>query len=103
MDFLAPLIQQLGFGGLTGAVAGYAAKKLTKLAAILLGVLFIVLQLLAYKNFVTINWGAMSSAASPHLAEGGRTVLGGIWRILTHNLPFGAAFATGFLLGFKRG
>jgi len=103
MDFLVPLIEQLGLGGLTGAVAGYAAKKLTRLTAICLGILFIVLQLLAYKHFVSINWGEVSSAASPHLAEGGRAALGGIWRILTHNLPFGASFATGFFLGFKKG
>jgi uncharacterized membrane protein (Fun14 family) len=103
MDFLVPLIEQLGFGGLTGAVAGYAAKKVTKWVAIALGLIFILLQLLAYKGFIAINWGEIGSAAQPHLVEGGRSTLSAIWRVLTHNLPFGAAFAGGFWLGFKKG
>ncbi len=103
MGFLVPLIEQLGFGGLVGAVAGYAAKKVTKWVAVAIGLIFILLQLLAYNNFININWGEIGEAAKPALAEGGRSALGGIWRVLTHNLPFGAAFAAGFWLGFKKG
>ena len=101
--FFVPLIQQLGLGGITGAVAGYAFKKVTKLVAIGLGLLFIILQLLAYKHFISINWGEVGHTAAPHVAEGGRSAIATIWRVLTHNLPFGASFAGGFYLGFKKG
>lgn len=101
--WLVPLVQQLGLGGITGAVAGYAFKKLTKVAAIILGVLFITLQLLAYKHFVSIHWGEIGHAAAPHLASGGKSAAATIWQVLTHNLPFGASFAGGFWLGFRKG
>jgi len=39
----------LGFGGITGAIVGYTAKKVTKVVAILLGLVFILIQVLVYK------------------------------------------------------
>jgi uncharacterized membrane protein (Fun14 family) len=101
--WIVPLVQQLGFGGITGALVGFAFKKVTKIVAVLLGVVFILLQYLAYKHFVAINWGEIGSAAAPHLADGGKSVAGGVWKVLTHSLPFGGAFTAGFLLGFKKG
>ena len=103
MEWLKPLIEQLGFGGLTGAIAGYAAKKIAKLAALVLGLLFILLQYLAYKGWVDIQWGEVGKAAAPHLAHGGKSAGMSVWKVLTHNIPFGGAFAAGFWLGFKKG
>jgi uncharacterized membrane protein (Fun14 family) len=99
----APLAS-LGFGGAAGLVVGYAAKKVTKVVALLLGVLFILLQVLAYNELITVNWGAVQHTAQqvwtdPH----GVTLADRAWTILTANLPFGGGFITGFALGFKLG
>ncbi len=101
--WVVPLVQQLGLGGITGAIAGYAFKKLTKIVAIGLGLIFILLQYLAYKHFISINWGEIGGAAAPHLTGGGQSAAAAVWQVLTHNLPFGAAFTGGFVLGFKKG
>jgi len=49
---LAPL----GFGGVAGAIVGYTAKKLTKLVALGLGLLFIAVQLLVHYGLIEVHW-----------------------------------------------
>lgn len=103
-ETLLPIAEQLGFGGLAGFAAGYAAKKLGKLVAIALGLLFIALQLLAFYGFVSIEWGQIQATVDPlleaeSLAQGWRSVLS----VLTYNLPFAAAFAPAFVWGLRRG
>ncbi len=97
---LAPL----GFGGIAGAVVGYTAKKVTKLAALILGGLFIVVQLLVYAGFIEVHWERVQSTAESawHDAQG-VTLAQRAWDILVANLPFGAGFAAGFAIGFKIG
>ncbi|HXQ20832.1 MAG TPA: FUN14 domain-containing protein [Candidatus Acidoferrales bacterium] len=94
----------LGFGGVAGAVVGYTAKKVTKLVALALGLTFILVQVLVYKGFITVDWGAVQSSAEtvwkdPH----GVTLADQAWQILSANLPFGGGFVTGFAIGFKLG
>ena len=83
---------------------GYAAKKAAKVMAVLLGLLFILLQFLAYKNVITLHWDVVGEAANQALDSGVPQSAGQrFMAILTHNLPFGGAFAVGFWLGFKKG
>ncbi len=94
----------LGFGGLAGAVVGYAAKKLTKMLAILLGVLFVVVQVLAYNGWIEVDWLAVQSTAEQAVqSEHGRSAAERAWAMLTANLPWGGGFVAGFALGFKLG
>jgi uncharacterized membrane protein (Fun14 family) len=94
----------LGFGGVAGAIVGYAAKKAAKVVAIALGGLFILLQFLVYKGFISVDWGAVQSTAEALWSDGGgRTLADHAWEILTANLPFGGGFVGGFALGFKLG
>ena len=95
---------QLGFGGVAGAVVGYTSKKLTKLAALLLGLIFLVIQTLVYLKFVSVDWDAVQQTAEhmwrdPH----GVTLAARAWEIVSANLPFGGGFVAGFALGFKVG
>ncbi len=101
---LTGVLPGLGFGGVAGVTVGYTAKKLTKLAAILLGVLFIIVQLLAYFGFITVNWGTVEETAQ-HVWRGpeGATLAEHAWQVLTANLPFAGGFAAGFTIGFKLG
>jgi len=97
-------VASLGFGGVAGAVVGYTAKKVTKLAALILGLVFIAVQILVYEGFVTVNWTAVETTmqgvwVDPH----GVTLADRAWSIVTANLPFGGAFVAGFALGFKLG
>lgn len=99
-----PWVQQLTFGAVAGFVAGYALKKVGKLAAIFLGVIFVVIQLLAWSGFVSVNWQVVQDAVDPLLQTGS---LESAWqrllRVLTFNIPFAAAFVPAFVWGVKRG
>ncbi len=101
---LAGPLAGLGFGGIAGAIVGYTAKKIAKLAAIFLGIVFITLQVLAYYGFVTVNWTAVeTTAVDAWTDQQGQTLAARAWHVIAANLPFGGGFLGGFLIGFKLG
>lgn len=101
---LAPYLEQLSFGLIAGFAAGYAFKKLGKLVAFAVGLLFIALQILAFYGLVTINWGEIQTRVDPLLgAESLEQVWRGLLSVLTFNITFAAAFVPGFLFGVRRG
>ncbi len=94
----------LGFGGIAGAVVGYAAKKLTKMVAIVLGAVFIIIQVMSYNGWIQVDWVALQTTAEQAVeSEGGRSAAEQGWQILTANLPWGGGFVAGFAIGFKLG
>ena len=101
---LAPYLQQVSFGLLAGFAAGYALKKVGKLLAVALGLLFIALQILAYYGFVTVNWAEVQEQVDPLLEA---SALNRLWQglidILTYNLTFAVSFIPGLVFGLKRG
>src|SRR5690606_24987811 len=62
-----PLVEQVGFGAIAGFIAGYALKKVGKVVAIFLGLIFIAIQLLAWSGFVSVNWGIVQERVDPML------------------------------------
>jgi len=108
MDDLGSLLSgpagELGFGGVAGAIVGYTAKKLTKLMALALGLLFITIQTLVYLKFVSVDWNAVQSTAEHVWKDAhGITLADRAWEVISANLPFGGGFIAGFALGFKLG
>ena len=99
MDFLIPFVGTLGFGGLMGYAVGYAAKKVSKLALIGMGILFFAIQYLVYKGFAHVDWGGVAEAGG-HAAKAGGVAF---WKIVTYNVPLGAGFVAGIALGFRKG
>ena len=59
VDVLTPLLIQLGVGGIAGLCTGYALKKIGKLIAVILVLVFIALELLAYKDIISIGYSAL--------------------------------------------
>ncbi len=97
-------MQQLSFGAIAGFAAGYALKKVGKIVAIALGLLFVVLQVLAYYGFVSINWVEVQSRVNPLLeGESLNSFWQGLLNVLTYNVTFAAAFVPGFIVGLRRG
>ncbi len=99
-----PFVEQLGFGAVAGFAAGYALKKVGKLIALAVGLLFVVLQVLAYYGFVAIDWARVQTSVDPLLTPGS---VGGAWHtlvaILTYNVAFAAAFVPALVVGLRRG
>ena len=104
LDTLAPYVSQLTFGGVAGFASGFALKKIGKLAAIALGLLFISVQILVYYGVIEVDWLRVQETINPLLSPDS---LDRGWRslteLLTSNVPFAAAFIPGFLIGFQRG
>lgn len=101
---MAPYLQQISFGALAGFASGYALKKVGKVLAIIVGLLFVALQLLAYYGIVEINWGVVQGHVDPLLEP---ESLGSMWhnlvQLLTYNITFAAAFVPGLIFGLRRG
>jgi uncharacterized membrane protein (Fun14 family) len=102
--YFGALIQQLGFGGIMGYCVGYFSKKVAKTMMLLVGLLFICIQILAYYQFVEPHWDKAAQAVE-HGAKSGvfDHVFGSFMKLLVRNLPFGAAFIGGFWMGMKKG
>ena len=101
VEVLTPLLTQLGVGGIAGLCVGYALKKIGKLVAIILGIAFIGLELLAYYGIININYTALSDWANGVIGQVG--IAEGVLTTIIGNLPFAASFLGGFALGLKIG
>jgi uncharacterized membrane protein (Fun14 family) len=99
MDFIAPFVGMLGFGGLMGYGVGYAAKKVSKLALVGMGILFFLIQYLCYKGLAEVDWGGVAAQGAVAAKAGGIA----FWRIVTYNVSLGAGFVAGIALGFRKG
>lgn len=101
---LSPYLGQVTFGGLAGYAVGYALKKLGRLLAVALGLLFVVVQLLAQAGYIQVDWTRIQRDVEPLLQQPG---LQSLWErllsTLTYNLPFGASFVGGLILGLRAG
>ena len=90
----------LGFGGLSGWAVGYTLKKFAKLTALIVGIAFISIQLLAYNHFLKIDWEKIKQAVPDEQIEQTTTAF---MSMVTYNLPFAGTFIIGFWFGFRRG
>lgn len=110
---LSPIVSKLGFGGFLGMTAGYALKKIGKMAAFATGCVFIMFQGAAYAGFIDIHWNKIEHRMEQSLdvdGDGKLTMNDAvvIWKkyvkpMLTYHLPSGAGFSFGFMLGLKHG
>jgi uncharacterized membrane protein (Fun14 family) len=97
----SPLIAQLGVGGVGGLCVGYALKKVAKIVAFFVGIFFLVIQLLAYRGIISINYGAMVEWANNIVGRIGAAE--GVLTAMIANLPFASSFIVGLGIGLKMG
>ncbi|WP_284008536.1 FUN14 domain-containing protein [Haloarcula pelagica] len=102
-------LQQLGLeaggGALIGGIIGFAAKKVAKLVAIIVGLELALFKFLETRGILEVNWTAIGGAAQ-NATQGGGAAAGQppSWIVsLLSALPVSAGFATGFFVGFKKG
>ena len=102
LNSLLPITIQLSFGLVAGIIVGYTFKKVAKIIAIILGIFFIGIQILAYYKFVMVNWQKIAEATEQAI-EATNSANPLWWSILTTNFPYVATFSIGFIIGFKKG
>jgi uncharacterized membrane protein (Fun14 family) len=94
---------ELGSGALIGGIIGFAAKKVAKLVAVIVGLELALFKFLESRGIITVDWERLTAGfvqASQDAASGAppswvQTVLS--------TLSVSAGFTGGFLLGFRRG
>jgi uncharacterized membrane protein (Fun14 family) len=64
-----------GGGFLLGAVAGYAIKKVMKIAAVIIGLFVAALAYLSYREWVDVKWAAMEDASRSTLTNASEQVV----------------------------
>ena len=109
------LVFSAGGGFLFGAVAGYAIKKVMKIAAVVIGLFVIGLSYLSYKGWIDVKWVEMENEAKTTLTNAagqvGHALNNTASQFAAHSttveasLPVAAAFGfmPGLILGLKRG
>jgi len=101
-SFFVKIVAMLGFGGLCGFVTGFALKKVARIFAVILGVIFIVIQFFAFKGWITVDWNQIAKSTDLFTGEGASRVMKSILNVLTTNLPFGSSFLVGLFMGVKK-
>jgi uncharacterized membrane protein (Fun14 family) len=103
-ELFYPLATQLGFGGVIGFVVGYAVRKLLKILAIFVGVIFLFTQYLAWQGFIEIHYNRVYEAAEGLLQNfGGGVTEFSIPAFITANVPLAGSFVVGLGIGLKLG
>ncbi len=64
-----------GGGFLFGAVAGYAIKKVMKIAAVVIGLFVAALAYLSYRGWINVRWVAMEDASRSTLTNASEQVV----------------------------
>jgi uncharacterized membrane protein (Fun14 family) len=86
-----------GGGFLFGAVAGYAIKKVIKVAAVVIGLFVAGLAYLSYRGWVDVKWVAMEHASGSTLANASEQVVNTLNNTATHFASDPSAVATSSL------
>jgi uncharacterized membrane protein (Fun14 family) len=113
---LEDFVFSAGSGFLFGAVAGYAIKKVMKIAAVVIGLFVAAIAYLSYKGLINVKWVAMENVTRSALTNASGQVVQALNNTATQfaahpsavsgsGLPIAAAvgFVPGVLMGFKKG
>ena len=104
--FLTDPIMRLA---LQGYATGYALRVVGQMAAFAVGSVFMMVQVAAYKGYITVDWVKVSKDAKRSIldqdgdgdfdADDMKLMLRKFIEVCTYNLPSGAGFTGGLALG----
>eukprot|EP01126_Amoeba_proteus_P038146 TRINITY_DN3967_c0_g1_i1.p1 TRINITY_DN3967_c0_g1~~TRINITY_DN3967_c0_g1_i1.p1 ORF type:complete len:111 (-),score=11.05 TRINITY_DN3967_c0_g1_i1:97-429(-) len=107
---LIPFTSNFSFGTIVGVCAGYATKKISRLAAYYIGCAFVLLQVLQYNGYITISWEKVNDDIQKRLDQDGdgkfdtkdaQTLWSRFMKILQSGLPSGLGIGVGLYYGLK--
>lgn len=99
-----PALIELGavtFGGVAGYTSGYFLKKIFKVILIIMGLVFVLMQLLSHYELIVVNWANVKVIFDSFTNN--QENLNSLQGILISNLPAGGGFIAGLILGLKKG
>ncbi|KAG2450787.1 hypothetical protein HYH02_004624 [Chlamydomonas schloesseri] len=110
-NLAGPILTNLGFSGCVGAAAGIALKKVGQFLAVCVGLLFLMVQGLAYTGFITVNWANVHTTVTHVLdvnkdgkldADDFKHMMNSGLGVLSQGVPSVGGFLGGFLLAIKQ-
>ncbi|MFB6117863.1 FUN14 domain-containing protein [Halosegnis sp.] len=100
-------IQQLGLefgsGAVIGGIIGFAAKKVAKLVAIIVGLELALFKFLESRGILTVDWERLTAGFVKASREAAAGAPPSWLQTILSTLSVSAGFTGGFMLGFKRG
>jgi uncharacterized membrane protein (Fun14 family) len=94
---------ELGTGAVIGGIIGFAAKKVAKLIAVIIGLELALFKFLESRRILNVDWERLTAGmVDVGEAAASNTPPSWIMTILS-TLSVGAGFTGGFLIGFKKG
>ena len=96
---------ELGTGAAIGGITGFAAKKIAKLIAVLVGLELALFKFLESRGFLTVNWekfGGITQGLAKNGGAAGTESVPFLNTILS-TLSVSAGFTGGFMVGFRKG
>ena len=97
---------EVGGGAVVGGIIGFAAKKVAKIIAVLVGIELALFKFLETRGILQVDWDAITGTATnaTEAAGGAAGSQPPSWLTsLLLTLPVSAGFTGGFLLGFRQG
>jgi uncharacterized membrane protein (Fun14 family) len=95
--------QQLGLQLGSGAVIGFAAKKIAKLIAVIIGLELALFKFLESRGILSVDWEKLSAGLlKTGQAAGNGTPPSWVSTLLS-TLSVSAGFVGGFMIGFRKG
>lgn len=93
---------EFGTGAVIGGLIGFAAKKVAKIIAILVGIELALFKFLESKGYITVRWDELSGGILG-AAESTQDINTSWVEPIISTLSIGAGFTGGFMLGFRKG
>jgi uncharacterized membrane protein (Fun14 family) len=91
--------EQLGVGGLLGLATGYSIRRLGRIIAFAVGTEVLLLQYLAYRRWLVMDWQRVAQDLKPK--GDGRGFWSAGMDIVLYKLPFASAFSAGMAAGLR--
>jgi uncharacterized membrane protein (Fun14 family) len=106
-----PLVSTVGGGFLAGALAGYALKKVMKIAAVIVGLFIAALAYLEYHRIINVDWEMLQTVLQNVITWLANAVIHmGADHVgistnpgISNVIPLASSASAGFMLGMARG
>ncbi|KYR00946.1 cystine knot domain-containing protein [Tieghemostelium lacteum] len=90
------------FSGILGYACGYATREIGNIILLVVGTIFMAIQVMSYYGYLNIDWDRVKHRTSSKFTKEKRQKFyQTFYGILTHNLPFKVGFGSGFLIGLR--
>jgi len=94
---------EFGTGGVIGGIIGFAAKKIAKVIAVLVGLQLALFKFLESRGILAVDWEDLTNGFVNASQEATASAPPSWVQTILSTLSIGAGFTGGFLLGFRKG